>query len=168
MVIEKSFCLEDRPSKWLDLRIRFLANVQVKKGDPVSRNQRLGIIANGSTQKFCPGSKEINIPHLHFMIRPTMRDVTLAGWNIGYLPIFNKTTFTKNGTTLGLFQLLLNTLDLQIVSRGPITWDTIYTGSVDTYRYERWSLTLSEMNKFTLTATPIVVLFMIILLDEME
>ncbi|HET9911893.1 MAG TPA: peptidoglycan DD-metalloendopeptidase family protein [Anaerolineales bacterium] len=167
-VIEKSFChlKIDHQNGWIT-EYQFLANVQVKKGDPVYRNQRLGIIANGSTQKFCPGSKEINIPHLHFMIRPTMRDVTLAGWNIGYLPMFNKTTFTKNGTTLGLFQLLMNALDLQIVSRGPITWDTIYTGSVDTYRYERWSLTLSETNKFTLTATPITsgLVPLIVLLD---
>lgn len=168
MVIEKSFChlKIDHQNGWIT-EYQFLANVQVKKGDPVYRNQRLGVIANGSTQKFCPGSKEINIPHLHFMIRPTMRDVTLAGWNIGYLPLFNKTSFTKNGTTLGLFQLLLNTFDLQIVSRGPITWDTIYTGSVDTYRYERWSLTLSEMNKFTLTATPVTsgLVPLIVLLD---
>ncbi len=168
IVIEKSFChlKIDHQNGWIT-EYQFLANVQVKKGDPVYRNQRLGIIANGSTQKFCPGSKEINIPHLHFMIRPTMRDVTLAGWNIGYLPMFNKTTFTKNGKTLGLFELLLNTLDLQIVSRGPITWDTIYTGSVDTYRYERWSLTLSETNKFTLTVTPITsgLVPLIVLLD---
>jgi hypothetical protein len=167
-VIAKSFCHVkiDHHNGWTT-EYQFLANVQVKQGDPVYRDQRLGILANGSTQKFCPGSKEINIPHLHFMIRPTMRDATLAGWNIGYLPMFNKTTFTKNGKTLGLFELLMNTLDLQIVLRGPITWDTIYTGSVDTYRYERWSLTLNETNKFTLTATPITsgLVPLIVLLD---
>lgn len=167
-VVQKSFCHVkiDHQNGWTT-EYQFLANVQVKQGDPVSRNQRLGVIANGTTQKFCPGSKEINIPHLHFMIRPTMRDVTLAGWNIGYLPMFNKTTFTKDGKTLGLFQPLLNTLDLQIVLRGPITWDTIYTGSVDTYRYERWSLVLNETNKFTLTATPITtgLVPLIVLLD---
>ena len=167
-VVQKSFCHVkiDHQNGWTT-EYQFLANVQVKQGDPVSRNQRLGVIANGTTQKFCPGSKEINIPHLHFMIRPTMRDVTLAGWNIGYLPMFNKTTFTKDGKTLGLFQLLLNTLDLQIVLRGPITWDTIYTGSVDTYRYERWSFVLNETNKFTLTATPITtgLVPLIVLLD---
>lgn len=167
-VVQKSFCHVkiDHQNGWTT-EYQFLANVQVKQGDPVSRNQRLGVIANGTTQKFCPGSKEINIPHLHFMIRPTMRDVTLAGWKIGYLPMFNKTTFTKDGKTLGLFQPLLNTLDLQIVLRGPITWDTIYTGSVDTYRYERWSLVLNETNKFTLTATPITtgLVPLIVLLD---
>ncbi len=154
-VIEKSFChlKISHEGGWIS-EYQFLANVQVKVGDPVYRNQRLGIIANGRTQKFCPGSKEINIPHLHFMLRPTLRDVTFAGWKIDYLPLFNRTSFTKNGETLGLFKLLLNVLELQIVSRGPITWDTTYTGSVDTYRYERWSLALTERSQFTLTATP--------------
>jgi murein DD-endopeptidase MepM/ murein hydrolase activator NlpD len=155
-VIEKSFCHVkiDHGNGWVT-EYQFLANVQVKAGDAVYRNQRLGIIADGVRDKFCPGSLEPNVPHVHFTLRPTMRNVTFAGWEIGYLPILNKTTFTKGDKTLGLFQPLLNTLDLQIVLRGPITWDVVYTGSVDTYRYERWSLTLDEMNKFTLTATPV-------------
>jgi len=168
-VIEKSFChLKIRHDNGWISEYQFLANVQVKVGDTVYRNQRLAIIANGSTQKFCPGSQEINIPHLHFMLRPTLRDVTFAGWKINYLPIFNKTNFTKNGETLGLFQPLLNILDLQIVLRGPITWDTVYTGSVDTYRYERWSLALNETNKFTLTTTPVTsgLVPLIILMDS--
>jgi hypothetical protein len=154
-VVQKSFChlKISHGDGWIS-EYQFLANVQVKLGDQVYRNQRLGVIANGTTQKFCPGSKEINIPHLHFMLRPTLRDVTFAGWKILYLPVLNKTSFSKNGETLGLFKPLLNVLELQIISRGPITWDTVYTGSVDTYRYERWSLTLNETNKFTLTATP--------------
>jgi len=154
-VIQKSFChlKISHEGGWIT-EYQFLANVQVNLNDTVYRNQRLGIIANGSTQKFCPGSKEINIPHLHFMLRPTLRDATFAGWQIGYIPLINRTSFTKNGESLGLFKPLLNMLDLQVVFRGPITWDTVYTGSVDTYRYERWSFVLDETTKFTLTATP--------------
>ncbi|MBN2118699.1 MAG: carboxypeptidase regulatory-like domain-containing protein [Anaerolineales bacterium] len=156
LVTEKSFChlKISHEGGWVT-EYQFLANVQVNQGDIVYRNQRLGVIANGSTQKFCPGSKEINIPHLHFMLRPTLRNATFAGWEIGYVPLLNKTSFTKNDETLGLFQLLMNSLDLQIVLRGPITWDTIYTGSLDTYRYEKWSFVLSETNTFTLTATSV-------------
>ena len=155
-VSEKSFCHVkiNHGNGWVS-EYQFLANVQVKLGDAVFRNQRLGTIANGVSQPFCPGSQDINVPHVHFMLRPTLRDVTFAGWKINYLPILNRTTFTKNSQTVGLFQPLLNTMDAaQIVLRGPITWDTTYTGSVDTYRYERWSLTLTEPHKFTLTVTP--------------
>src|SRR5215213_5229725 len=155
-VSEKSFCHVkiNHGNGWVS-EYQFLANVQVKVGDAVFRNQRLGIIANGVSQPFCPGSQEINIPHLHFTLRPTLRNVTFAGWAVNYLAILNRTTFSKNGQTVGLFQPLLNTMaTAQIVLRGPITWDTTYTGSVDTYLYERWSLTLTEPHKFTLTATP--------------
>ena len=167
-MIEKSFChLKINHGNGWVTEYQFLANVQVKSGDIVYRNQRLGVIANGSTQKFCPGSQEINIPHLHFMLRPTLRNATFAGWQVGYVPLFNKTSFSKNGESLGLFQLLLNALDLQIVLRGPITWDTIYTGSVDTYHHERWSFALAETTKFTLTATPATTGFvpLLVLLD---
>ena len=79
----------------------------------------------------------------------------MAGWEVNYLPVLNKTTFRKNEQTVGLFQPLLNTFDeIQIVLRGPITWDILYSGTVDAFRYERWSLTLDALNKFTLTATP--------------
>ncbi|HMB24250.1 MAG TPA: NBR1-Ig-like domain-containing protein, partial [Anaerolineales bacterium] len=168
-VIEKSFChLKINHGNGWVTEYQFLANVQVKSGDIVYRNQRLGVIANGTTQKFCPGSKEINIPHLHFMLRPTLRNATFAGWQVGYVPLLNKTSFAKNGETLGLNQLLLNALDLQIVLRGPITWDTIYTGSVDTSRYERWSFALTETTKFTLTGTAATTGFvpLVVLLDS--
>ena len=70
-VIEKSFChLKIRHENGWISEYQFLANVQVKVGDAVFRNQRLGIIANGSSQPFCPGSQDINVPHLHFMLRP--------------------------------------------------------------------------------------------------
>jgi len=155
-VIAKSFCHVriDHGNGWTS-EYQFLANVQVKTGDSVSRNQRIAVIADGLRQRFCPGSTEPNVPHLHFMLRPSLRNATLAGWEVNYLPVLSKTTFRKNDQTVGLFKPLLNTFDsVQIVSRGPITWDTLYTGNVDAYRYERWSLTLDELNKFTLTATP--------------
>ena len=154
-VTEKSFCHVkiNHGNGWVS-EYQFLANVQVKVGDAVFRNQRLAIIANGTSQRYCPGSEEINVPHLHFMLRPSLRNAAFAGWTINYIPLLNRTTFTKGGQTVGLFQPLLNTVDTQIVLRGPITWDTTYTGSVDTYRYERWSLALTESHKFMLTVTP--------------
>ncbi len=134
---------------------QFLAKFQVKVGDVVYRNQKLAIIADGKRDKFCAPALEPDIPHLHFSLRPEMRGATFAGWTVNYNALFNRTTFTKGDVTVGQYKPLLNVFDnLQIVSRGPIEWDTTYTGSVDTYRYERWSLALGETTKFTLTATP--------------
>src|SRR5829696_2987425 len=55
-VTAKSFCHVkiDHGNGWTT-EYQFLANVQVKVGDSVSRNQRLGIIADGFRQPFCPG-----------------------------------------------------------------------------------------------------------------
>jgi len=89
----------------------FLANIQVQLGSTLTRNQRLGIIADGVRNKFCPGSQEINIPHLHFMLRPTTIGATFAGWTVNYNWYYNFTTFTKNGTTVGLYKPLMNTMD---------------------------------------------------------
>jgi murein DD-endopeptidase MepM/ murein hydrolase activator NlpD len=133
---------------------QFLGNIQVKVGDAVYRNQRLAVIADGVRQQFCFPHVGEGFPHLHFSVRPNMRNATFAGWLIQYDPLFNKTTFTKNGQTLGSYQPILNTLDLQIALRDPITWDTIYIGSVDAYRYERWPFVLTESTNFTVTATP--------------
>jgi murein DD-endopeptidase MepM/ murein hydrolase activator NlpD len=155
-VVAQSFCHVkiDHGNGWTT-EYQFLGNVQVNVGDSVSRNQRLGVIADGVRLKFCLGSKEPDVPHLHFMLRPSLINAKLAGWEVNYLPVLNKTTFRKNNQTVGLFQPLLNTFDqVQIVLRGPITFDTLYTGSVDSFRYERWSLTLDQLTKFTLTATP--------------
>ena len=147
---------------------QFLANFQVKLGDVVYRNQRLAVIADGLRTKFCPPALEPDIPHLHFSLRPEMRDATFAGWTVNYNPLFNRTTFKKGDVTAYQYQPLLNIFDsLQIISRGPLAWDTTYTGSVDTYRYERWSLALGETAKFTLTATPATpsLIPMLVLLD---
>ena len=134
---------------------QFLANFQVEFGEEVYRNQRLGVIADGVRDSFCPPALQPDIPHVHFSLRPTMRDAAFAGWEVNYNPLFNKTTFTKNGLTVKSYEPLLNVLDLYIALRDPITWDTLYKGSVDSYRYERWPFVLTEdMTFFTLSATP--------------
>src|SRR5215216_2718501 len=154
-VVEKSSChlKINHGNGWIT-EYQFLANIQVNVGNAVYRNQRLAVIADGLGQKFCPPALEPDIPHLHFVLRPNMRGATFSGWTINYIPILNKTTFTKGGQTVGQYQPLSNVPTLQIVLRDPITWDTVYIGSVDTYRYERWPFVLNESNKFTLTATP--------------
>jgi hypothetical protein len=43
---------------------------------------------------------------------------------------------------------------VQIVMRSLTLWDSIYTGYVDTSRYEKWPLTFTESHNFTVTATP--------------
>lgn len=96
---------------WLT-QYQFLANIQVRLGDTVARNQRIGIIADGVRNPYCAGYQEINVPHLHFMLRPSIIDATFAGWQVKYNALFNRTTFTKNGTTLGLNQALMNTMDV--------------------------------------------------------
>jgi hypothetical protein len=40
------------------------------------------------------------------------------------------------------------------VLRDPITWDVVYIGSIDAYRYERWPFTLTQTQSFVLSATP--------------
>jgi len=111
-VIETSSCyltiLHD--SGWLT-QYQFLGNIQVKLGDVVARNQRLATIADGVRQKYCPGFQDINIPHLHFMLRPSIVGATFAGWEVKYNSLFNRTTFTKGPITVGLFKPLLNVLD---------------------------------------------------------
>lgn len=85
-----------------------LASFQVSLGASVQRNQRLAVIANASNQPVCIGSVETDIPHLHFALRPNMVGATFAGWEFKYSSFFNRTTFVKNGISLGLFQPLLN------------------------------------------------------------
>ena len=90
---------------------QFLGNIQVKLGDAVARNQRLGIIADGVRQKYCPGFQDINVPHLHFIMRPSIVGATLAGWEVNYNSLFNITTFSKGLIPIGLFKPLLNVFD---------------------------------------------------------
>lgn len=128
-----------------------LANVKVQMGSVVAQNQRLGIIDNNAQGQVCLG----NIwpgPHVHFAIRPNLVGATLAGWKINYNVKKNQTTFNKNGQSLGSYQPILNDFDAQVVMRGLLEWNTLNTGNVDAYRYERWSVQLPEQRTFTVTA----------------
>jgi murein DD-endopeptidase MepM/ murein hydrolase activator NlpD len=109
IVVETSNCHISiaHENGWLT-QYQFLGNIQVQLGDSVSRNQRVGIIADGIRYKYCAGYVEPNVPHLHFMLRPTMIGATFAGWQFNYNPLFNRTTFTKGLITVGLFKPLLN------------------------------------------------------------
>ena len=108
--ISKCHVILDHGNGWAT-QYQFLGNVQVNLGQTVERNQRLGIIADGVRYKFCLGSVEPDIPHLHFMLRPTLIGATFAGWEVNYYSFFSSTTFTKNGKTVGLYKPLLNVFD---------------------------------------------------------
>ena len=125
------------------------------------------IIANSQFGNVCPGN-EFPGPHLHFVMRPKMIDTTFSGWSIKYNVKTNVTTFVKGGQTLGSFQLIMNLPLLQIALRDPIVWDTLYVGSVDAYRYERWPLQLSETTKFTVITNPVTsgLMPIVVLLDS--
>ncbi|MCS6993243.1 MAG: peptidoglycan DD-metalloendopeptidase family protein [Anaerolineales bacterium] len=133
---------------------QFIANILVKAGDSVYRNQKLAVIADGVRQPFCIPHVEDEIPHLHFSLRPTMRNVTFAGWLVEYVPLLNWTTFTKGGVKVGSYRPLMNLPDLLILLRQPIAWNTLYDGSVDELLYERWPLELNTSTTFTVTVTP--------------
>jgi len=144
----------DHGNSWTS-EYQFLGNIQVTVGQTVYRNQRLAVIADGIRQPFCLPYVGEGEPHLHFAVRPNMRNATFAGWLFQYVPLLNWTTFTKDGKKLGSYQPLMNLPGLQIVLRPPLVWETLSSGSVDTYRYERWPFVLTETTNFTLTATPI-------------
>jgi hypothetical protein len=130
-----------------------LGNIQVSQGQKVSRNQRLAVIHNNATEQVCAGN-EYPGPHLHFVFRPSVTSTLFAGWKVNFNSFTNVTTFTKSGQTVGLLQPLMNIPDLQIVSRGPLAWDTQYSGSVDAYRHDRWSLLLTEQTTFHINVSP--------------
>ncbi|MFN8411261.1 MAG: peptidoglycan DD-metalloendopeptidase family protein [Anaerolineales bacterium] len=130
-----------------------LDNVQVKKYDVVSRNQKLGVVADNKYQHVCTGN-EYPGPHLHFVMRPDMKATTFAGWTINYNSLLNKTTFSKGSQNVGSFVPLLNAPNLQIVTRDSLLFDINYTGSVDAYRFERWSLNLPEPTTFNINVSP--------------
>ncbi|WKZ35514.1 MAG: peptidoglycan DD-metalloendopeptidase family protein [Anaerolineales bacterium] len=130
-----------------------LGNIQVTQGDKVSRNQRLAVIHNNSGEQVCLGNEHPG-PHLHFVVRPSVMGTLFAGWKVNFNSFTNITTYSKGGQTVGRLQPLMNIPNLQIAFRGPITWDTQYSGSVDAYRHERWSLILNEQTTFTITVAP--------------
>ncbi len=144
-----------------------LDKIQVTTGSKVSRNQKLAIIHNNKTQQVCIGN-EYPGPHLHFVFRPKVLDTRFAGWTVNYNAFTNRTTYTKNGVTVPILQPLMNIPDLQTVSRGIIDWNVNYTGSVDTYRRERWTLMLIEEAKFEINVSPAAIglVPVIVLLDS--
>ena len=85
-VVAKSFCHVkiDHGNGWTS-EYQFLANVQVKVGDSVSRNQRLGIIVDGFRQLFCPGSQEPERPASAFHATTHVTKCNI-GWLGSQLP----------------------------------------------------------------------------------
>lgn len=154
VVVSSCHIVINHGSGWLT-EYQHLGNIQVILGQAVYRNQKLGVIHDNIGVQVCPGNT-FPYPHLHFTLRPTMRNVTFAGWLLSYDPAQNKTIFSRNSQDIETWSYIpiLNGPELQIVLRDPITWDIVYTGSIDTYRYERWPFTLTETQTFTLTATP--------------
>ena len=154
VVVSSCHIVINHGNGWLT-EYQHLGNIQVVLGEAVYRNQRLGIIHNNDGVQVCPGNT-FPYPHLHFTLRPDMRNVTFAGWLLSYIPKQNKTIFSRNGQNIETWSYIpiLNAPELQIVLREQITWDIVYTGSLDAYRYERWPFTLTETQSFTLTATP--------------
>lgn len=150
--ISSCFVKIDHGNGWLT-EYWHLDKIQVKLGDAVSRNQRLGTIHNNATQQVCAGNEHPG-PHLHFVFRPKVTDTRFAGWAVSFNTKTNVTSYTKGGQTVGKLTPLLNVPDLQIVNRGYIQWDTHYTGTVDPYRHERWSLILTEATTFNITVNP--------------
>jgi len=129
-VVGMSTChvILDHGNGWIT-QYQFLGNIQVKLGDSVERNQRLGIIADGIRYKFCLGSVEPDIPHLHFMLRPTLIGATLAGYGVNYYSFFSSTTFTKDGSTVGLYKPLLNTFGSTTSTSTPTPTATVPTAT---------------------------------------
>ena len=154
VVISSCHIVINHGNGWLT-EYQHLGNIQVVLGQAVYRNQKLGVIHDNIGVQVCPGNT-FPYPHLHFSLRPTMLNVTFAGWLLTYNPLSNITTFSRNGQNIETWSYIpiLNAPDLQIVLREQITWDILYDGSIDAYRYERWPFTLTETQSFTLTATP--------------
>ncbi len=144
----------DHGNGWIT-EYQFLADFQVGLGDEVYRNQKLGTIADGVRTPFCPPALYPDIPHVHFSLRPTTWNALFAGWQVTYDPITNLTVLVR-GTETGTPYIpppVLNGPALQIVDRGVIEENILYQGSLDAYRYERWTLQLPQAGLFTITTT---------------
>ena len=105
-VTSSCYVIIDHGSGWTT-EYWHLDKVQVNVGAVVSRNQRLGVIADNKTKRVCTGN-EFPGPHLHFVMRPKMIETIFSGWKINYDIRTNITTFTKNGQTLTRNQPILN------------------------------------------------------------
>lgn len=92
-----------------------LANILVKVADTVSRNQKLAVIADNKTVRVCTGNEHPG-PHLHFVMRPSMKDTKFAGWTINFNATTNKTSFTKNGQTVNQYEPILNAMPVTSTS----------------------------------------------------
>ncbi|MBK9925784.1 MAG: peptidoglycan DD-metalloendopeptidase family protein [Anaerolineales bacterium] len=123
VAVSSCYIILDHHNGWVS-QYQFLGNVQVRLGDTINRNQRLGIIADGIRYKFCVGSTEPDIPHLHFMLRPTLLGASFAGWQVNYFSLFNHTSFTKGSETVGLYKPLMNTFDSLSITPTPTPSET--------------------------------------------
>ena len=155
-VIERGSChlKIDHGNGWVT-EYQFLADFQVGLGDEVYRNQKLATIADGVRTPFCPPLlNPDDIPHVHFSLRPNTWNATLAGWQVTYDPATNVTVFVRNGETATSYMPppILNGPALQIVDRGVLEENILYHGSIDAYRYERWTIDLAQTRSFTITA----------------
>jgi hypothetical protein len=121
-----------------------LANIQVANSAIVTRNQRIAVIADNVTVQVCTGNEHPG-PHLHFVMRPSMKDTKFAGWTINFDANTNKTTFSKNGQTVGLLVPLLNTM--------PVAGTATATRTSTATRTPTTTRTSTHTNTATLTTT---------------
>ena len=78
VVVSSCHTIINHGNGWLT-EYQHLGNIQVILGQSVYRNQKLGVIHDNIGVQVCPGNT-FPYPHLHFTLRPTMRNVTFAGW----------------------------------------------------------------------------------------
>ena len=111
--------------------------VQVKSGK-VSKNQKLGVIANNKNQATCSGG-DWQGPHLHFVLRSSMQDAQFSGWKVSYDANADRTSFTKNGVVKYLFQSVDNPA---VATPAPIVTtpdpNIIKNGSSSLYQDKSW------------------------------
>ncbi len=129
-----------------------LANIQVVLGQTVTRNQRLGVIADNIIEPVCTGNEHPG-PHLHFVMRPKMIETIFSGWKINFDIKTNVTTFTKNGQTVGRGQPILN---VPISGGTPVATNTPTPTGTPVFTSTP-TLTASPVttNTPTLTVTPV-------------
>lgn len=142
-----------------------LANIQVHVSDVVSRNQKLAVIADNKTVRVCTGN-EFPGPHLHFVMRPAMKDTKFAGWTINFNSTTNLTTFSKNGQTVNQYQPILNVMDttstptptrtITQTSTATVTGTSTTTNTVTSTSTPTTTSTSVPTNTNTTTSTPVV------------
>ena len=151
-VTSSCYVIIDHGSGWTT-EYWHLDKVQVNVGALVSRNQRLGVIADNKNQRVCTGN-EFPGPHLHFVMRPKMIETIFSGWKINYNISTNITTFTKNGQTIGRNEPILNvpvSTGTPVVTNTPTSTGTLVPTSTSTTN----TPTSTGIPVFTNTPTPI-------------